>query len=54
MYTWTFTVRDNGGKFHCVKVKANDKLEAIRKGMEKARKNAKGDLGVHWTCKIGG
>lgn len=52
MYTFTFTARDNGGKFHCYKVKAKDKADAIRKGLDKARKNAKGDLNPNWQCKL--
>lgn len=52
MYTWTFTAKDNGGKFHCYQIKANDKTTAIKKGMAKAKKNAKGDIGVNWNCKL--
>lgn len=37
-YTWTFTCRDNGGKFQVFKIKASDKTSAINKGFAKAKK----------------
>ena len=51
MYTFTFTARDNGGRFQCFSVKANDKKEAIRKGLCKAKAKAKGDI-AYWDCKL--
>ena len=51
MATWHFCATDNGGKQQYFKVKANDKTQAIKKGMEKARKNAAGDL-ISWDCKL--
>lgn len=51
MYKWTFTAHDNGGKKQCFTVKANDKTSAIKKGMEKAKKNAAGDI-TSWDCKL--
>lgn len=52
MHIFTFTARDNSGKFHCYKIKAMNKTEAIRKGLEKARKNGKGDLCYNWQCRL--
>lgn len=49
---WSFTAVDNGGKRHAYTVTASTKDEAIRKGMEKARKNAKGDILPTWQCKL--
>lgn len=51
MATWQFTARDNGGKFQTFKVKANNKPDAIKKGFEKARKNAAGNI-TSWDCKL--
>ncbi len=50
-YIWTFTCRDNGGKFQVFKIKASDKTSAINKGFAKAKKNANGDIGS-WDCKL--
>ena len=52
MATWHFSIGDNGGKHHYFKVKANSKPEAIEKGMQRARKNAAGDLSHHWECRL--
>lgn len=52
MATWSFYCSDNGGKKQYLKIKAKDKTEAIQKGFEKARKNAKGDIGYNWECKL--
>ena len=51
MYTWYFTAGDNGGYFQRFKVKASNRQDAIRKGMERARKHAKGDI-TGWDCKL--
>lgn len=51
MYTWIFTCHDSGGKFQNFKVKATNKNDAIRKGMERATKHAKGDIHT-WDCKL--
>lgn len=52
MATWQFTARDNGGKYQTFKVKAPDKTEAIRKGFERAKKHAAGDIGFGWDCRL--
>jgi hypothetical protein len=51
MAKWTFTARDNGGKFQCIKITANDKTTAISKGLEKAKKKAAGDI-TTWNCSL--
>lgn len=51
MAKWTFTARDNGGKFQCIKITANDKTTAINKGLEKAKKKAAGDI-TTWNCML--
>lgn len=51
MATWEFWCIDNGGKRQCFRVKAANKADAIRKGMERARKNAAGDI-HKWECKL--
>lgn len=51
MYKWTFTARDNGGKYQCFSVKAGSKAIAIEKGMERAKKHAAGDI-TTWDCKL--
>ena len=50
-YKWTFTCRDNGGKYQAFKISASDKTSAINKGIAKARKNASGDI-ITWDCKL--
>lgn len=52
MAVWQFTCRDNGGKFQTFEVKANDKTTAINKGMARAKKHAKGDIGYNWDCRL--
>lgn len=52
MATWIFRCQDNNGKRQFFKVKANSKLEAVNKGFEKARKNAKGDISYNWECNL--
>lgn len=52
MATWLFNIGDNSGKRQSLKIKANSKDEAIRKGFDKARKNAAGDLSCRWDCKL--
>ena len=51
MYKWSYTCRDNGGKYQCFTVKAATKHEAIKKGAERARKHAAGDI-TTWDCKL--
>ena len=51
-YTFVFSCNDNGGKSQCFKVKASDKHEAIQKGFEKAKKNAKSDICPSWKCEL--
>ena len=52
-YKFTFTCKDNGGKYQCFTIYAPDKATAITKGLAKARKNAKGDF-TTWRCHLGG
>jgi len=49
MAKWSFTARDNGGKFQVMTVKAADKPTAIKKGMDRANKHAAGDI-IKWDC----
>jgi hypothetical protein len=51
MAKWTLTCNDNGGKFQCFDVVAKDKTTAIKKGLERARKKAKGDI-INWNCHL--
>ena len=51
MYKWQFTARDNGGKHQTFTVKASNKTDAIKKGFEKAKKSANGDI-TTWDCKL--
>ena len=51
MAKWTYSARDNGGKFQTFTVSAKSKPEAIEKGFIKAKKNAKGDI-IWWECKL--
>ena len=50
MAKWTFSCLDNGGYRQCFDVTAKSKPEAIDKGMVKAKKKAKGDIGSNWKC----
>lgn len=49
---FVFSCIDNSGKRQVFEVKAVDKTEAIKLGMTKARKYAKGDIGFSWNCKL--
>lgn len=51
MAKWTFYAVDNSGKHQAFKVTAISKMEAIKKGMEKARNKAAGDI-YKWDCKL--
>lgn len=51
MAKWTFTARDNGGKFQCLTIKAASKPEAISAGLQKAKKHAAGDI-TSWNCTL--
>lgn len=51
MAKWNFNCIDNGGKRQNFMVTASDKTVAIRKGFEKAKKNAKGDI-ISWKCSL--
>lgn len=51
MAKWTFTARDNGGRFQVLTITAKDKPEAITKGHEKAKKKATGDI-ISWNCSL--
>ena len=52
MAKWTFSCLDNGGYRQCFDVSANDKTSAIKKGMERAKKKAKGEIGFNWKCSL--
>ena len=52
MFKWSFAIGDNSGKKQFFTIRANSKEEAIKKGFEKARKNAKGDLSYSWDCRL--
>lgn len=51
-FYWHFICHDNSGKKQSFRIVAGDKDEAIRKGMERARKNAKGDICPNWSCRL--
>lgn len=51
MAKWYFKACDNGGKKQVFVVVAASKIDAIRKGMDRARKNAAGDI-ITWDCKL--
>lgn len=52
-YMWTFSCVDNGGKRQVFTIRASSKDEAIRKGFEKARKHARGDIYPgSWHCAL--
>lgn len=44
MHKWSFYCNDNGGKKQMLIVSAKDKTDAIKKGFERAKKNARGDI----------
>lgn len=48
---WQFFAQDNGGKRQNFKVSAGSKQEAIKKGMDRARRNAAGDI-TDWECHL--
>ena len=50
--TFIFTCTDNGGGYQSFEVRATDKQEAIKKGMEFAKKHASGDICGNWTCRL--
>lgn len=47
-YTFWFECTDNGGGHQAFEVKAENKQEAIKKGMAFAKKHASGD--IHGLC----
>lgn len=51
-YTFIFSCTDNGGCHRTFEVRATDKQEAIRKGMNIAKKFACGDICGDWECKL--
>ena len=51
MYRWYFECMDNGGKRQFFTVTAKSKPDAIKKGMEKAKKAASGDV-TSWSCRL--
>ena len=51
MAKWNFSCRDNGGRYQHFVVAANSKPEAINKAIQKARKQAAGDI-TTWNCSL--
>ena len=51
MAKWTFTAVDNGSKRQVIRITASSKIEAIKKGFDKANKKAAGDI-ITWNCKL--
>lgn len=51
MAKWTFTATDNGRKHQVIKVTASNKVEAIKKGFDRAKAKAAGDI-ITWDCKL--
>lgn len=51
MSKWTYTARDNGGKYQVITVTANSKPEAIEKGFQRAKRKAAGDITI-WECRL--
>lgn len=52
MAKFYFTIGDNSGKRHNYIITASDKATAIKKGFDKARKNARGDLNLTFNCTL--
>ena len=52
MHTFWFECTDNGGGHQGFVVKAENKQEAIKKGMVFAKKHASGDICGDWECKM--
>ena len=51
MAKWHYYAMDNSGKKQYFIVTASSKTDAIKKGGERSRKNAAGDI-VTWECKL--
>lgn len=51
MAKWGFTCIDNGRKRQSFTVTAGSKSEAEKKGFQKAKKAAKGDI-ITWECRL--
>ena len=51
-HTFWFECTDNGGGHQAFEVKAENKQEAIKKGMAFAKKHASGDICGDWKCKL--
>ncbi len=51
-YIFWFECTDNGGGHQAFEVKAENKQEAIKKGMAFAKKHASGDICGDWECKM--
>ena len=51
-HTFWFECTDNGGGHQAFEVKAENKQEAIKKGMAFAKKHASGDICGEWKCKL--
>ena len=52
MAKWSFNCTDNGGKYQHFIVSAPDKTTAIKKGLDRAKKHAAGDIGPTWRCSL--
>ena len=52
VHTFWFECTDNGGGHQAFEVKAENKQEAIKKGMAFAKKHASGDICGNWECKM--
>ena len=51
MHKWSFYCNDNGGSKQMFVVSAKGKTDAIKKGFERAKKNARGDI-TSWECRL--
>lgn len=51
MAKWNFIFHDNSGYCKHFYIKAASKPEAIKKGIERATKNARGSI-TSWTCNM--
>lgn len=51
MAKWYFSCIDNGSKRQCFTVAASSKPDAIKKGMDRAKKHAAGDI-TTFNCSL--
>lgn len=52
MYKWRFRCMDNSGKCQGFIVYAKNKPDAIRKGLNRAKRFAMGDILPNWRCNL--